>query len=208
MGRERTRKGKHLLLYPACSIALLLGIWGCTHFHRKCKGEERLARAATLLVKGQYKDSMREAKGVLRLYPRTLGDKALFQMGLIYAYPKNPDQDYHRSLKRFQRVIKEFPKSDLKDQAKVCASVLMELMDKERKIGKLNENNSRLGRALEKEEKKVKELESQTEKLKSQAKKLKGQVEKLKDQVEKLKDQLLRLKEIDLGIEEKRSQAK
>ena len=201
MGRERTRKGKHLLLYPACCIALLLGIWGCTHFQRKCKGEERLARAATLLVKGQYKDSMREAKGVLRLYPRTLGDKALFQMGLTDAYPKNPDQDYHRSLKRFQKVIKESPKSDLKDQARIWTSVLMELMDKERKIGKLNEDNTRLGRALEKEEKKVKELESQTEKLKSQAK-------ELKDQVEKLKDQLLRLKEIDLGIEEKRSQAK
>ncbi|MBW2331603.1 MAG: tetratricopeptide repeat protein [Deltaproteobacteria bacterium] len=160
MGRERTRKGKHLLFYPACCIALLLGIllgiWGCTQFQQKWKGEGRLARAGTLLVKGKYEESMREAKEVLRLYPRILGDEALFQMGLIYAYPKNPDQDYQKSLKRFQRVIKEFPKSELKDQAEVWASVLQKIMDKEKEIGKLEQRNSYLGKALEKEEKKVK----------------------------------------------------
>jgi len=144
---------------------------------------------------------MREAKEVLRLYPRILGDEALFQMGLIYAYPRNPDQDYQKSLKRFQRVIKEFPKSELKDQAEVWACVLQKIIDKDRELGKLEQRNSYLGKALEKKQKKVKGLESQVEKLKDQ-------VEKLKDQVEKLKDQLLRLKEIDLGIEEKKSQAK
>ena len=215
MGRERTRKGKHLLFYPACCIALLFGIWGCTHFQQKWKGEGRLARAGTLLAKGKYEESMREAKEVLRLYPRILGDEALFQMGLIYAYPKNPDQDCQKSLKRFQRVIKEFPKSELKDQAEVWACVLQKIMDKEREIDKLEQRNSNLGKALEKEKKKVKGLKSQAEKLKDQveklkdqAEKLKDQVEKLKDQVEKLKDQLFRLKEIDLGIEEKKSQAK
>ncbi len=184
MGRERTRKGKHLLLYPACCIALLLGTWGCTHFPEKWKGEGRLARAGTLLVKGEYRASLRETKKVLRLYPRTLGDEALFQMGLIYACPKNPDQDYQRSLKRFQRVIKEFPQSRVKNQAEVWVLFIQEIMDKEREIGELKQKNSHLGKALKKEKENAKELESQ---------------------VEKLKDQLLRLKEIDLGIEKKSS---
>ncbi|OEU64690.1 MAG: hypothetical protein BBJ57_13590 [Desulfobacterales bacterium PC51MH44] len=187
MGRERTRKGKHLLFYPACCIALLLGLWGCTHFQEKWGGEWRLARAETLLAEGKYEESIREAKEVLRLYPRSLGDKALFRMGLIYAYPRNPDQDYERSLKCFQRVIKEYPQSKLKDQAKAWACVLREIMDKERKIGELKGKNSRLEKTLKKEKEKVKELQSQAE---------------------KLKDQLLRLKEIDLGIEEKKGREK
>ena len=194
MGRERTRKGKHLLFYPACCIALVFGLWGCAHFQEKWEGEWRLAMAGTLLAEGKYDESIREAKEVLRLYPRSLGDKALFRMGLIYAYPGNPDQDYERSLKRFQRVIKEYPQSKLKDQAKAWAYVLQEIMDKERKIGELKGKNSNLEMTLKKKGEKVKELESQAQRLQAR--------------IEKLTDQLLRLKEIDLGIEKKKSREK
>ena len=194
MGRERTRKGKYLLFYPACCIALVLGLWGCAHFQEKWKGEWSLAKAGTLLAEGKYDESIREAKEVLRLYPRSLGDEALFRIGLIYAYPGNPDLDYERSLKCFQRVIKEYPQSKLIDQAKAWACVLDEIMDKERQIGELKGKNRLLGRTFKKEREKVKELESQAQRLQAQ--------------VEKLKDQLVRLKEIDLGIEKKKSREK
>ncbi|MDY7037747.1 MAG: tetratricopeptide repeat protein [Thermodesulfobacteriota bacterium] len=201
MGRERTRKGKYLFLYPAFGVVLILGFWGCVHFQPKWKGEQRLARAGTLLAEGKYEDSMRETNEVLRLFPRTLGDEALFYMGLIYAHPKNRDRDYEKSLKWFQRVIKEFPRSELKDQADVGASVLQEILDKEKEIIGLRQRNSYLGKTLRKEKEKVKELEGQLEKSKVQ-------VGQLHEEVKKLKEQLLRLKEIDLGVEEKKSQAK
>jgi tetratricopeptide (TPR) repeat protein len=173
---------------------LVLGLWGCAHFQEKWKGEWSLAKAGTLLAEGKYEESIREAKEVLRLYPRSLGDEALFRMGLIYAYPRNPGQDYERSLKRFQRVIKEYPQSKLIDQAKAWACVLQEIMDKDQKIGKLKGKNSHMGKMLKKEKEKVKELDSQAQRLQTQ--------------VEKLTDQLLRLKEIDLGIEKKKSREK
>jgi outer membrane protein assembly factor BamD (BamD/ComL family) len=162
-------------------------MWGCTHLLEKRKGEKRVARARTLLAEGKCRASLKEIKEVLRLYPRNLGDKALFQMGLIYACPKNPDHDYPRSLKCFQRVIKEFPQSKIRNQAKVWILFVQELINKEKEIGRLKKTNSHLVKALNKDKVKVKELESQ---------------------VEKLKDQLLRLKEIDLGIEERKSHAK
>jgi tetratricopeptide (TPR) repeat protein len=201
MGRERTRKGKYLLLYPACGVVLLLGLWGCIQFQPTWRGEQRLARAGTLLAEGKYEDSMRETKEVLRLFPRTLGDEAFFQMGLIYAHTENPDQDYAKSLKCFQRVIEEFPGSELKGQADVWASVLQGILDKDGEIVGLKQRNSYLGKTLKKEQERVKEQEAEAGKLKAQA-------EKSRVQVEKLKDQLLRLKEIDLGVEEKKSQAK
>ena len=191
MGRERTRVWKYLLLYPACCIALLLGIWGCAHFPEKWKGEVRLARAWTHFSKGKYGASLSETTEVLRIYPRSLGDQALFQMGLVYAHPKNPDQDYQRSLESLQRVIKEFPRSKFKNQAEVWVWFIQEIIDKEREIGELKQDGSHLGKALGEEEEKVRSLEDQTERLQAQ--------------VEKLKDQLLRLKEIDLGIEKKKS---
>ena len=191
MGRERTRAWKYFLLYPACCIALLLGIWGCAHFPEKWKGEVRLARAWTHFSKGKYGASLSETTEVLRIYPRSLGDQALFQMGLVYAHPKNPDQDYQRSLESLQRVIKEFPRSKYKNQAEVWVWFIQEIMDKEREIGELKQDGSRMGRALGEEEEKVRNLEDK--------------IERLQAEVEKLKYQLLRLKEIDLGIEKKKS---
>jgi outer membrane protein assembly factor BamD (BamD/ComL family) len=173
MGREPTRKGKYVLLYPACCIVLLFGIWGCTHFAEKWKGEGRLARADTLLAKGEYGASLRETKEVLRLYPRALGDEALFQMGLIYACPKNPDQDYQRSLKRFGRVIKEFPKSKMRNQAEAWVLFIQEIMDREREIGDLKQRNSHLESQVEKLKDqllRLKEIDLGIEKKKSQAK--------------------------------------
>ena len=208
MGRERTRKGKYLLLYPAFGVALFLGIWGCAQFQPKWRGEQRLARARTLFAEGKYEDAMRETKEVLRLFPRTLGDEALFQVGLIYAHPNNRDRNYEESLKWFQRVIEEFPRSELKAQADVGASVLGEILDKEKEIVGLRQRNSYVEKTLRTEKEKVKELEGKGEKLKAQVEKSKIQVEQLHEEVKKLKDQLLRLKEIDLGVEEKKSQAK
>lgn len=77
MGRERTGKRNHFLLYPACCIALLVGICGCIHFPEplkgetrlELKGETRLEKARMLFEKGQYEASLKEAKEVLRLSP-------------------------------------------------------------------------------------------------------------------------------------------
>jgi len=174
------------------------------------KGEGHLARARTLLAKGEYKSSLREAKEVFRAYPRTLGDEALVHTGLIYAYPYNPDRDYQKSLRYFQRLIKEFPLSEAKGQAQVWVVLLQEAIDKDiifqqeivnkdRRIGELNEKSSHLEIVLKEKKKRINELESR-------AKRLESQVEGLVAKAERLQEQLLRLKEIDLGIEEKKSQ--
>ena len=111
------------------------------------------------MAEGKYRQSMRETKEVLRLYPRTLGDEALFQMGLIDACPKNPDHDYRRSLKRFQRVINEFPRSKVKNQAEVWVLFI-------REIDELKQKNSHLGKALKKEKENVEKLKDQLLRLK------------------------------------------
>ena len=225
MGRKQAGKGKCVLLYTACSLALVAGIWGCANFRPNwkrggrpawaqtslAKGERHLARARTLLAKGKYEASEGKTKEVLRLYPRTLGDEALIQMGLIYVYPDNPDRDYQKSLGCFQRLIKEFPQSKAKGQAEVWVLLLQEAMDKDiifqqeiankdKWIGELKKETGDLETVLKKKKKRIKEMESE-------AKRLETKEEGLVAEAEKLKEQLLRLKEIDLGIEEKKSEA-
>jgi hypothetical protein len=101
-------------------------------------------------------------------------------MGLIYAYPKNPERDYQRSVEFFQRVIEEFSQGRVKDQAALWVLFVQEIINNEREVREVKQKNDRLGKALKQE----------------------------KDEVGKLKDQLMRLKQIDLGIEQKKSRVK
>jgi len=128
------------------------------------------------MINEDYETSLRENKELLRLFPQTLGDKALFQMGLIYAYPKNPNANYQKSLKCFKRIIKEFPQSDVRDKAKVWVLFLQEIINKDKKINLLK-------RELEKKRKRINNLQNQ---------------------IENLKIQIEELKKIDIRIEEER----
>jgi len=174
MGRKQVRKGKHLFLYLACFIIIL--VLGCAHFQKKTQDERRLKKAMDLMINEDYETSLRENKELLRLFPQTLGDKALFQMGLIYAYPKNPNANYQKSLKCFKRIIKEFPQSDVRDKAKVWVLFLQEIINKDKKINLLK-------RELEKKRKRINNLQNQ---------------------IENLKIQIEELKKIDIRIEEER----
>jgi len=40
-----------------------------------------------------------------------VADRILFEMGIIYAYPRNEQKDYQKSLECFQNLIKNFPDS-------------------------------------------------------------------------------------------------
>ncbi len=218
MGSKRAWKGKHLFLYIACLVIIMLGIQGCTSFFekkrqnkqnlantktaykgndkapledikemlklfpqytKKWQGKQTLARAKALMLIGYFDSSLKNNEEVLRLYPQTLGDQALFQMGLNHAHPKNPNQDYQKAVKCFQSIINEYPESNIRDEAELWAMFLQEIVVKNEKIVSKN-----------------KEVTNKDEEINN----LQHQIENLKYQIESLKD-------IDLGIEEKKRES-
>jgi murein L,D-transpeptidase YafK len=40
-----------------------------------------------------------------------VGDRVLFEMGIIYAYPKNEQKDYQKAMECFQELINNYPES-------------------------------------------------------------------------------------------------
>jgi hypothetical protein len=88
---------------------------------------EGLGRAEDLLKKGSYYASLKENERVLSFSGKNPpGDSALFNMGLIYAHSKNPKKDYEKSLGFFNRVIEEYPRSPLVEEARIWVMVLQE----------------------------------------------------------------------------------
>lgn len=89
------------------------------------QAEDYLLVAQGLLTKGDFEGSLRENQRVLVLAKeQSPADTATFNMGLIYAHPKNPKKDNKRAIGFFNRVIKGFPESPWAEQARIWAGVL------------------------------------------------------------------------------------
>jgi tetratricopeptide (TPR) repeat protein len=89
------------------------------------EAQEYLMAAQSLMARGDYEGSLRESQRVLTLLKdQTPADTATFNMGLIYAHPKNPKRDNKRAIYFFNRVIKGYPDSPWVEQAKIWVGVL------------------------------------------------------------------------------------
>ena len=89
------------------------------------EANEYLILAQNLLAKGDYEGSLRESQRVLALLKdEPPADTAIFNMGLVYAHPKNPKKDNKRAISFFSRVIKGYPDSPWVEQAKIWVGVL------------------------------------------------------------------------------------
>lgn len=193
MGAERAGKRKHLFLHLACGLILSVGLSGCTLFPSSWRGEKSIDEARLLMAKGDYEGSLRESETLLRASRRTRGDKALFQMGLVYAHPENPNSDYRKSKESFQIILDEFPQSPLRYEAKIFSALLQKIQDKDQAIADRDEALA----AINKRDKLFKE----------ELTKKKSTIENLTEEIRKLQEQIERLKEVDLKIEEKKRES-
>ncbi|MBW2568345.1 MAG: tetratricopeptide repeat protein [Deltaproteobacteria bacterium] len=191
MGEKQARKRKYFFFYCTCFLALLLIGTGCAatlSFQKRLQAGESLEKGEKLIIKGKYKKALAEYKKVLKAFPGiSPGDNALFYIGLILLHPDNPQRDYEKSLISFQRIIREFPRTRLREKAKVLSYVVAELIRSKNDIKKLKESADFLQNKLRKEN------EKKANTLKKQLKEIEG-----------LKEQLKKLKEIDIIIEEKK----
>jgi len=144
MGRKRTRAGKYIYLCIACLIFFTLLSCNALKESKKdgIKQEEmrletiskHLMLAKKLIEHGNYEASLGENQNVLSLSNnRPPGDEALFNMGLIFAHYRNPQKDYKKSIFYFEKLLKEYPKSPLREQAKIWIGVL-EVIEKSKQV--------------------------------------------------------------------------
>jgi len=88
---------------------------------------DHFQRAKRYFDQGNYEASLDENQKILSTPGKSVPkDRALFQMGLIYAQGGNPKRDIEKSLSSFQRLLKEYPQSPLSDEAKTWIHVLQE----------------------------------------------------------------------------------
>ncbi len=114
MATNQSRMGERLCLYLFCIILTPILLSGCSHGTARSPYEE----ANNLFSQGCYVASLDKYKQISEKYPTT-GDRILFEMGIIYAHPKNEQKDYQKSLECFQKLIKDYPASEYRQNSEM-----------------------------------------------------------------------------------------
>jgi tetratricopeptide (TPR) repeat protein len=115
--RNGSAMGKHLNLFFVCIIMAPILMCGCSHFNDGSEAKVTFIEANDFFSQGNYKASLNKYQQIIEKYPAA-GDRALFEMGIIYAYPGNEQKKYQTSLECFQKLIKNYPGSEYrKDSA-------------------------------------------------------------------------------------------
>lgn len=191
MGGQHPRQRKHIFLYLACWLGLLLVFTGCAPlysqqydaegglFQQTTEAGQLLSDAKSSFAKGDFSVSFRKNREILTRFPQRYGDRALYMMGMIYADPEYIYAKYEISVYYFDRLVREYPESPFKNQAKILIGLLHQNMDYAESIDK---NIEQIGS-------------------------LKNELDSQKKQINNLLNQIKQLKEIDLGIEEKKREA-
>jgi murein L,D-transpeptidase YafK len=93
-------------------------ISGCSHFNDGRQAKTTFAEANDLFHQGSYTASLDKYSKIIEKYPAK-ADRALFEMGIIYAHPKNEQKDYQKSLECFQKLIKDYPESEYRQNSEM-----------------------------------------------------------------------------------------
>jgi tetratricopeptide (TPR) repeat protein len=133
MGKKHSRMGEHLYFFVACIIITPILICGCSHFYEGFLARSTFKEANDFFSQGSYKASLSKYEQIIEKYP-TAGDRVLFEMGIIYAYPSNEQKDYQKSLECFQKLIKDYPGSGYRQDSEVMISHINNVTIKDKRI--------------------------------------------------------------------------
>jgi tetratricopeptide (TPR) repeat protein len=101
---------------------------------------DHFQRAKNFFDQGNFEAALEENQKVLSASGKNNPkDRALFQIGLIYASSRNPKRDLDKSLSFFLRLVKEYPQSPFTDEAKTWIDLLQENHKLNRMIEKSKE---------------------------------------------------------------------
>jgi len=101
-----------------CLIMAPMLISGCSHFNDGLQAKTTFAEANDLFHQGSYTASLDKYSEIIEKYP-AMADRVLFEMGIIYAHSKNEQKDFQKSLECFQKLIKDHPGSEYRQNSEM-----------------------------------------------------------------------------------------
>ena len=106
MGKKSDRASKRFIYFAAFTIITPWLLCGCSSFLAKSAFKD----ATHYFQQGSYQAALETYEQIIKKYP-SVGDRVLFEMGMIYAHPDNRRKDHQKALESFHKLIKDYPES-------------------------------------------------------------------------------------------------
>ena len=104
-------------------------IGGCSHTDEGSLSQE----ANQFFYQGNYEAALGKYAQLIENHPET-EDRVLFEMGVVYAYPKNAQKDYQKSLQCFQKLIRDYPDSKYRHDSQMMILQIHNVIIKDKTI--------------------------------------------------------------------------
>jgi hypothetical protein len=154
--------------------------------------------ADACFTRGDYDGSARLYRNVLRMaQSKPPADAALFQLGVVYIDPQNPDKDEEEATRSFAAVVSAYPDSGWARQAKIWLAML-----EEKARSKAEEESSK--QEAEEARQEVERFKQLVESSRQEVEKSRQEVEKSRLDVEKSRQTMEKANQVDLEIEQKK----
>ena len=108
-------------------------IFGCSCFDDRLQARPIFQEANDFFNQGEYGASLIKYEQIIEKYP-SAADRGLFEMGIIYAHPKNEHKDYNQALECFQRLVKEYPDSEFRQNSQMMIFQINNVIIKDKTI--------------------------------------------------------------------------
>ena len=117
-GKKRSRPGGYLRLFLISIAVIPVFICLCGGFGEGLYAKSVYQEANDLFNQERYEDALSKYQQILEDHP-SAADRVLFEMGIIYSYPRNEKKDYQKSLECFQKLIRDYPNSEYRREGQL-----------------------------------------------------------------------------------------
>jgi tetratricopeptide (TPR) repeat protein len=130
--KRPSRTGGYLR-FLFCILLVGFVISGCSHSNECTPAGSKSLAANDLFAQGNYEASLCKYEKLLEKEPET-ADRVFFEMGIIYAHPKNNRQSYQKALECFRKIISEYPDSEYRRDSQMMMLQIQNVIIKDNLI--------------------------------------------------------------------------
>ena len=160
-GKKQKGIGEYLRLFFVCIMITPVLIGGCSHIDEGHQARSLSQEANDFFNQGKYEASLGKYEQIIEKHP-AVADRVLFEMGIIYAYPKNEQKDYQKSLVCFQKLLREYPDSEYRRDSQMMILQINNVISKDKIIAS---QQTQIETSRQEVKSKEKEIISQQEKI-------------------------------------------
>jgi tetratricopeptide (TPR) repeat protein len=129
-GERQRGIGKYLRYFIAFIMLTPIFIFGCSYIDQGLHVRSISQEANDLFNQGEYDASLSKYEQIIEKHP-AIADRVLFEMGIIYAYPRNEHKDYQKSLECFQKLVREYPDSEYRPDSQMMILQIHNVINKD-----------------------------------------------------------------------------